>query len=71
MPISKERLEEFVRVWEEAFGERLSLAEAGPLAERLMIFARRMVRPLPAGIAPSLEGMGDPGVQAGDEASGR
>ncbi len=47
MAISEERLREFADLWEKAFGERLSVDEARPIAERLVVLARMLTRPLP------------------------
>ena len=47
MSISEERLNEFIRIWEEVYGERLSVGEARETAGRLVRFYRLITRPLP------------------------
>lgn len=54
-PISPARLDEFIDLWEEAFGERLYRTEAIMIATRLVAFYRLISQPLP----PVAENVGE------------
>ena len=47
MQISDEALEEFIRLYQEAFGETITLAEAREMARRLVHLYKILLRPLP------------------------
>lgn len=47
MSISDSRLDEFIDLWEQAYGERLSTGDARAIAARLVRFYRLITRPLP------------------------
>jgi len=51
MTVSNPRLEEFIDLWEQVYGERLSTGEARAIAARLVRFYRLMARPLPENAA--------------------
>jgi hypothetical protein len=45
--VSEARLDEFIRIWEQAFGETIERGEAAAIANRLVEFYRAVSRPLP------------------------
>ena len=47
MTVSDRRLEEFIDLWEQIYGERLAAGEARVIAARLVRFYRLIMRPLP------------------------
>jgi hypothetical protein len=55
MSISDARLQEFIDLWEQAYGERLSTGEARSTAARLVRFYQLIMRPLPEGPPPQSE----------------
>lgn len=50
--LSDARVEEFIALWEQAFGGRLSTADARTIAARLVSFYRLIMRPLPEAPLP-------------------
>lgn len=52
MTMSDQRLEEFIALWEQAYGEQLTAGEARPIATLLVQFYRLIMRPLPTEPAP-------------------
>jgi hypothetical protein len=52
MDITDAELDDFIVRWENAFGARLTRAEAREEAERLLNFFRLISRPLPEGFKP-------------------
>ena len=50
--MSDPRLEEFIALWEQVYGERLTAGEARPIATRVVQFYRLIMQPLPAELAP-------------------
>ena len=52
MKITREEIDDFIRVWEHAFNERLSREEAEIQANRLLEFFSVILRPLPGPTAP-------------------
>lgn len=55
MPIPDARLQEFIDLWEKAYGERLSTGEARSAAGRLVRFYQLITRPLPKEPPPQAE----------------
>lgn len=66
--VSDERLEEFRRIYKEAYGEDITKKEASEMSHRLLALYRLLLRPLPDETSehpPSPE----PPAQTSDEAS--
>lgn len=52
MTVSDECLNEFIQLWEQAYGERLDIGEARSIATPLVRLYRFIMRPLPEGASP-------------------
>jgi hypothetical protein len=62
MTMSDPRLEEFIALWEQAYGERLTAGEARPIAARLVQFYQLIMRPLPVEEAPQSQTLPEPAL---------
>ncbi len=54
MPISDESLQKFIAAYKESYGQELSVAEARPMAARLLFLYEQLARPLPGEVDPTL-----------------
>jgi len=47
MQLDDKDLEEFIRIYEEDFGEKVSLNEARAIAHNLLLLSEKLMEPLP------------------------
>lgn len=55
MPVTDERIDDFIDRWELVFVERISREEARRIATQLINFYRLIVRPMPTASAPAVD----------------